>query len=880
MNIKHTALFSLITLLGMASLAIAQEPDILNVSLLGSPDQADEDPLSAYTDIQLDSLRQAKLDQQVAAVNAAYRNVRLAKADPDTQEASFYPEVMRTYNMAVDALQQLDAEDTRRPQVREILRSLDPELQYGAYFHSKNSQQQEMARFARAYIDVQLLPELKDARWQRDANFPNMVYICASDAYNKKEYEKAIDYFRLYFTTGADTYREKVYMFMGQAAINTKNYGLAVASMTEGANVYPSNEHIVKLGLQASIDGGFGDNIQDFLSKALVIKPQDESLLTIQGKLYEDKGNYPAAIDVYSRLDQMKPNNLRITQRLAMCYYNLGVTNYNQAIAEQDEKTARKYNRQAKDYFSGAAELLRSVVASDPMSVKYLTALAVAYNCLDNRAAFDDTNSRLVALGAPPVADINMPPIMTANEGNTANFTYSETASQNAVGDVPSFKDFATQYIGPKLTQWTKKGEFERQDAYTARVNEQSINAKVSELKRLASDEYLSRYTSQLRINDLKLMPYDTENEVFAIESDYGTMVVAVPMKGQEAETFKSNWNQIKFRAPKYFIDDRGQLGLSSLDFITPQGRTYQYRNQMGLTYDPTQLYVNLDDFIHQEQTSGKSAVASGQAIAMRPKSDVDENIPSGAKANDETVAVIIANENYTSVPKVKYALADGETFKEYCVKTLGIPEGNIRYYPDATLGNLNLAVFDLKNIVGAMNGNANVIFYYAGHGVPDEATKDAYLLPTDGNAQLTATGYSLDRLYRELGDMPARQVCVFLDACFSGSNRGEGSLASARAVAIAAKEAAPKGNMFTLSAASNQETALPYNDKHHGMFTYFLLKKLQESKGNATLREISDYVINQVKLESNRVNRKQQTPTASRSGLMVDGWNKTKLRK
>lgn len=868
-----------VILLGAASLWVAaQEP----LPLIGQEPMSliEETPLEEYTQEQLDSIRLAKIDGKVQAVNAAFRNIRLAKSDPSTLESALYPEVMRTYEMALDALDALDGDDTRRPQMREILRNLDPELQYGAYYYSKNSNQAEMSRYARAYIDVQLLDEFKDATWRRDANFPNIVYICASDAYNKKEYEKAIDYFRLYFSTGAEAYREKVYMFMGQACINTKNYGMAVASMSEGVNVYPNNEHIVMLGLQAAIDGGYGDNINDFLTKALVLKPNDENLLTIQAKLYDDKGNYPAAIDVYSRLDQMKPNSLRITQRLAMCYYNIGVTNYNKAINEQDEKVARKYNRQAKDYFSGSAELLRQVVASDPMAVKYLTALAVCYNCLDNRAAFDDTNSRLIALGAPPVADINMPPIMTANEGNATNFTYSGTASSSAVGDVPSFRAFAAEYIGPKLTKWTEKGEFERQETYTQRVNEQSINDKVSELKRQATDEYLRRYTSQLRINDLKLLPYDTENEVFAIESAYGTMVINVPMRGQEAEAFKNTWSQVKFRAPKYYISDQGELRLSSLDFETPQGRTYAYRNQAGLNYDPTKFFVDLDGYIHQSPSASGVPSASSNTVAMRPKSDVDQNIPRANKANNGTIAVIIANENYASVPKVKYALADGETFKEYCEQTLGIPSHNIRYYPDATLGNLNMAVFDLKNVVSAMNGDANVIFYYAGHGVPDEGTKDAFLLPIDGNAQLTATGYSLDRLYRELGEMPAQTVSVFLDACFSGSNRGEGTLASARAVAIAPKQAAPKGNMFTLSAASNQETALPYAEKHHGMFTYFLLKKLQDSKGNATLREIADYVTSQVKLESNRVNRKQQTPTASRSGSMVDGWDKTRLRR
>ena len=166
-----------------------------------------------------------------------------------------------------------------------------------------------MSKFARAYVDIQLMPDFKDLNWRRDSNFPNVVYICASDAYNKKDFERAIDYFRLYFSTGAETYREKVYMFMGQACINAKKYDLGVAAMTEGARIYPRNDKIVGLGLQACIDGGHGEYIQDFLNKALAINPDDESLLNIQGRLYEDEGNYQAAVNIFARLDQMKPNN-------------------------------------------------------------------------------------------------------------------------------------------------------------------------------------------------------------------------------------------------------------------------------------------------------------------------------------------------------------------------------------------------------------------------------------------------------------------------------------------------------------------------------------------------------------------------------------------
>lgn len=105
-------------------------------------------------------------------------------------------------------------------------------------------------------------------------------------------------------------------------------------------------------------------------------------------------------------------------------------------------------------------------------------------------------------------------------------------------------------------------------------------------------------------------------------------------------------------------------------------------------------------------------------------------------------------------------------------------------------------AMRDIKDISNAYSGQIKVIFYYAGHGIPNEATKDAFLLPIDADGQQTEGCYSLNKLYTELGGLNANYVVVFLDACFSGAQRDGGMLASARGVALKAKQEDPKGNM------------------------------------------------------------------------------------
>lgn len=260
-------------------------------------------------------------------------------------------------------------------------------------------------------------------------------------------------------------------------------------------------------------------------------------------------------------------------------------------------------------------------------------------------------------------------------------------------------------------------------------------------------------------------------------------------------------------------------------------------------------------------------------------QSEIDKNIPLNENNNENTFAVIIANENYRRVEHVSYAKIDGEIFKTYCIRTLGIPERNIRYVADASLNDIKYNLNWLKQVMEAYAGEAKAIFYYAGHGIPDESEKSAYLLPIDGYGSDATTGYKIDRLYTLLGELPSRSTILLLDACFSGTKRDGGMLASARGVAIKVKKVAPKGNLLVFSAAQGDETAYPYKEQRHGMFTYYLLKKLQETKGETTLGELCDYVTSEVRKQSIVINGKMQTPSISSSITIGESWRNWKLK-
>ncbi len=252
--------------------------------------------------------------------------------------------------------------------------------------------------------------------------------------------------------------------------------------------------------------------------------------------------------------------------------------------------------------------------------------------------------------------------------------------------------------------------------------------------------------------------------------------------------------------------------------------------------------------------------------------SDVDTELPAASSQNNDMFAVIIANEEYQKVSHVKYALNDGRTFQRYCRQLLGIPSENIRIVENATSGQMLEQINWLRRIADVYGNDARIIVYYAGHGIPNEKDGTAYLLPVDASGDNVSAAYSLKDLYGTLGSMKVKDVTVFMDACFSGI------LASARGIARMAKDETPQGNMVVFSAAQGDETAYPYDEKGHGLFTYFLLKKMKDTQGNVNFGTLDEYIRKEVSRKAIVVNDKPQTPKVSASTVIGD-WKSMRLK-
>ncbi len=440
------------------------------------------------------------------------------------------------------------------------------------------------------------------------------------------------------------------------------------------------------------------------------------------------------------------------------------------------------------------------------------------------------------------------------------------------------FSSYARQFVEPKVNQWQKKGEFEKTVAWQERVTEDNRKQLIDSLRTIAEKEYIAYHSKEIGQLNWRIGPYDADGEIYMIIDDrFGELLLNVPI--DKAQFFKSNFRYIK-RENEYFISN-DYIGLAEARFTDTMGNTYLYKNNNELEFTQVDIEYNFDriDFdgsVDNANASDQRPRVVNKSLSTGP-SDVDTNIPKG-KANDNAFAVIIANDDYQKLTDVAFAANDGRIFKEYCITTLGLPEKNVRYVENATLTNMWEQVDWIKGVADMYNGDANIIFYYAGHGIPDESTRDAYLLPVDGNGVNVNIAYKLSDLYAALSEHETRSTTVFLDACFSGAERTGDMLVAARGVAIKANKEVPKGNLVVFSAAQGNETAYPYREKGHGLFTYFLLKKLQESKGDVSLGELSDFIYDNVRKHSMVENSKSQTPNTIPAPVHGEKWRELKL--
>lgn len=382
-----------------------------------------------------------------------------------------------------------------------------------------------------------------------------------------------------------------------------------------------------------------------------------------------------------------------------------------------------------------------------------------------------------------------------------------------------------------------------------------------------AIDGYQKKYPGNSEISSLKAQAVSKKIEQFYIAFKSGRDALAV----QEAKVFSEN-NPDSAAARKACDELFNALIADTKSIELPEVARTASNNRIQ------NQNSGIDDMINSI-----GAWNTENKVNMSLTVDVDTNIPKGKKDNPHGIALLIGNQDYQKgLSSVKYAKRDVVVMKKYIEKTLGFRPENIITRYNVTSGDFRTLFGSNTQSRGKLHtyikkGKSDVFIYYVGHGCPGPKGNTAYLVPIDAEADfIQNTGYSLNTFYSMVEHLPARNMTIVLDACFSG-DFAAGQLFKNISPAMV-KTTSPVKDIAKAAifcAADKDQVATWYPAKRHSLFSYYFLKGLQgaaDTNNDRIIRldEMKAYLLEEVKYRARRESNRTQTPLVSGDGNTI----------
>jgi uncharacterized caspase-like protein len=242
----------------------------------------------------------------------------------------------------------------------------------------------------------------------------------------------------------------------------------------------------------------------------------------------------------------------------------------------------------------------------------------------------------------------------------------------------------------------------------------------------------------------------------------------------------------------------------------------------------------------------------------------------SGYRRDGYALVIGISQYRLGNVKQLQFAKNDAQTMRDYLEKVGGFPREQIHMLPDdqATLSGIKRELGWIRRNAGE---KSQVFIYYSGHGVADSRHLP-YLLPYDGEPQtIEDTGYALSTLKDEVNKFKTRRVLIALDACYTGEGRSESADGSHGVAWVDDDET--KTEAVIISASGPKEASWDYDEKQHGLFTYFMLKGMRGSAPSANgndmvdVEELYKYIKSKVPPMASTLRDAPQSPSKQGNG-------------
>lgn len=214
-----------------------------------------------------------------------------------------------------------------------------------------------------------------------------------------------------------------------------------------------------------------------------------------------------------------------------------------------------------------------------------------------------------------------------------------------------------------------------------------------------------------------------------------------------------------------------------------------------------------------QEPTPGQRGLAASQP-SPQPQ-------PAGTGRYH---ALVIGNQAYTSLPRLKTAEVDARAVDALLREFYGF---ETKLLLDATRQQIVSAIYAYRR---TLEPDANLLIYYAGHGIKDPEEEKAYWLPVDAARDDPSNWIIADEITTRIKVIPARHVLIVSDSCYSGTlTRGINASLPRPGEREQFLRRMQAGRSRTLMASGGDEPVADGGGGTHSIFANALLRVLRE---------------------------------------------------
>ena len=213
----------------------------------------------------------------------------------------------------------------------------------------------------------------------------------------------------------------------------------------------------------------------------------------------------------------------------------------------------------------------------------------------------------------------------------------------------------------------------------------------------------------------------------------------------------------------------------------------------------------------------------SGQTKATKRTVQDASSAPAPSVQLGGYYALVIGNNNYRYVPKLKTAVSDANAVAELLRGRYGF---TTEVLLDVTRNRILTALNEYRR---KLPEDSNLLIYYAGHGHHDPDTDKAYWLPIDAQKDNNENWISADDITSDVKAIPSQHVLIISDSCYSGvlTRSAEITINPMERGAYIAKMVKSKSR--SLMSSGGDEPVADSGSPGHSVFAAAIIESLQQ---------------------------------------------------